>query len=171
MIRALKSRKDLVFSEVTIFTLLLTSTGIKDWDDSKDRSTAIKGEARIACKVGEWSGMFHVMALSTVIGRAIFSVYPNATSAVRDVLHGMVMPRTLQLQEEESPFFILWSRCGNLDSQPGSWFEPNHFVPLLHEKANADLSGSCTKVKHSVKTPPEKSGKITSFFSRNQTKF
>lgn len=76
---------------------------------------AIKGEARIACKVGEWSGMFHIMALSTVIGRASFLVYPNATSAVRDILHGMVKPRTLQ-EEEESPLFILWSRCGNLDS-------------------------------------------------------
>ena len=77
--------------------------------------------------------MFHaVMALPVVIGKAIFSVYLNATSAFRDILHGMMNPRTLQ-QEEESPLFILWSRCGNLDPRPGSWFEPNHFVPLIRE--------------------------------------
>lgn len=108
LLKAWKSRKDTVFSEVTIFTLLLTSSGIKNWEDSKDRLTAIKGEARIVCNVGQWSGMFHVMALSIVIGRTIFSVYPNATSAVRDILYRMVKPRTLQ-QEEESPLFILWS--------------------------------------------------------------
>lgn len=129
LLRALKSRKYLVFSEVTIFTLLLTSTGMKEWDNSKDRSAAIKGEARIACKVGQWSGMFHIIALSPVIGRAIFF------SLSKDILQRMVMPPTLQ-QEEETPFIILRSHSGNLDSQPGSWFEPNHFVPLLSEKAN-----------------------------------
>ena len=140
---------------------------MKSWEDSKNRLKAIEGEAHIACTVGEWSRMFHIMALSTVSERTIFSVYPNATSTVRDILHGMVKPRTLQ-QEEESPLFILWTRCGNLDSRPGSWFEPDHFVPLLPEKAGAKVSKR-TEVKRSIKSTLDKSGKITNLFSRVDT--
>ena len=54
LLKAWKSSKDAVFSEVTIFTLLLTNRGIKNWEHSKDRLTASKGQARIACNVGEW---------------------------------------------------------------------------------------------------------------------
>ena len=44
--------------------------------------------------------------------------------------------------------YILWSRGGNFDNTLGSWFEPNHFVPLISEKKEVK---TCPVKKNEIK--------------------
>lgn len=62
-------------SEDIMFTLCLSDTGTKMWEDTKSREDAIKKEAVTGCRKGTWSVMIHLVALASVIGRSIFSAY------------------------------------------------------------------------------------------------
>ena len=73
---------------------------------------------------------FHIAALSTVLARPIFSAYPNCQTWIRDFLHSEICPREIQIMVPLEPLFVLWSRDGNLDNRSGTWYSPNHFVPL-----------------------------------------
>lgn len=74
------------YDEDTLFTLCLTALGAATWD-GKDRISAIKAEAEGSSKEKVWCGMFHFMALASVLGRPLYSVYPNAGSRVREFFH------------------------------------------------------------------------------------
>ncbi len=111
----------------TVFSLCLTKSSDKAFhDNNQDRQMAIWSEARAASTPKKWSGYFHVLALSSVLARPVFSTYPNCQSWTRDFVHGIVYPR---LAIHTDPVFLLWSREGS-DTRPGAWYEPNHFVPL-----------------------------------------
>ena len=61
------------------------------------------------------------MALSTVIRRPIFTIYPNCAKCIRPLVHGLVKSRIFDLSDtfpDEECFNILWSRDGGLDSDP-----------------------------------------------------
>ncbi|KAK2551680.1 hypothetical protein P5673_027473 [Acropora cervicornis] len=47
-----------------------------------DRKLAILSEAQVASKPKEWSGYFHLTALATVLGRSVFSSYPNCQTCI-----------------------------------------------------------------------------------------
>ena len=80
-----------------------------------------------------------MLALSTVLRRPIFSVYPEANPGLRPIFHWKILPRMA-----EEPIFaqiqIMWSRDGNLDLCPNAVFQPNHFVPVLALKNLADVT-------------------------------
>ena len=153
---------DNAFCEATLFTICLSRLGISAWDNSSDRTEAIQAEAQGACKIKEWAGMIHFMALASVLGRPIFSVYPNVSLGFRNLLHGMVQPRVAeQGQGEECAIFIMWSRDSGLDARCGRWYEPNHFIPLLKSKQDVQETNESTK---------KGNGKITDFFQSGQQK-
>lgn len=128
------------FSKATLFTICLSTLGMSIWDTSKNPTKAIHAEARVASKTKEWAGTIHLMALASVIGRPIFSVYPNVPLAFRNLLHGMIQPRVAEhIQVQESTVYIMWSRDGNFDATSGRWYEPNHFIPLVKsEQSNIE---------------------------------
>ena len=65
----------------TVFSLCLTGSSNKIFHNSdQNRVLATWSEACIASKPKEWSGYFHVTALSTVLARPVFSSYPNCQS-------------------------------------------------------------------------------------------
>lgn len=39
-------------------------------------------------------------------------------------------PRSLE-QINQDVVYIMWSRYGTLDSAHGSWYQPNHFIPIV----------------------------------------
>ncbi|CAH3034148.1 unnamed protein product, partial [Porites lobata] len=121
------------FGEVTVFTLALKENGIAEWEHSGNRESAIQSEAIGGCQLGEWSSLMHIMALSTVISRPVFTIYPSCAEAIRPLLHGLVKPRINRpdVFSNNDCFHILWSRDGGLDSRPNAIYVPNHFVPLL----------------------------------------
>ena len=78
--------------------------------------------------------MMHIMALSTVIGRPIFSLYPECNTNTRALCHKEILPRDYDTKKRDisaNTAMILWSRDSNLDHHPRSWYEPTHFVPIL----------------------------------------
>ena len=159
------------YDEDTLFTMCLTAHGIAAWD-GKDRISAIKGEAKRCSQQKAWCGTFHIMALASVIGRPLHSVYPNAGSRIREFLHRKILPRSVE-QGNQDIVYIMWSRDGTLDSAPGSWYQPNHFIPIVKvppPAAHASIPGdyqSVTKTKPSLsKTRPSKGGLSPIFFQR-----
>ena len=109
--------------------------------------------------------MFHLMALATVMGRQIFSVYPNAVSSIRILLHGVIVPRVIKHIKSMLTVFIMWSRDGNLDATRGVWFQPNHFIPLLEVE-----EGDPVNEKELKQRGPTTQRNITSFFGLSQKK-
>ena len=101
-----------------------------------DRKLAILSEAQVASKPKEWSGYFHLTALATMLGRSVFSSYPNCQTWIRDFVHGIIYPQMATFSVE--PVFLLWSREGS-DNRPGAWYEPNDFVPLYSAEASDGL--------------------------------
>ena len=113
------------------------------------------------------------MALASVTGRPVYSVYPNAGSRIRYLFHRKMLPRSLE-QINQDVVYIMWSRYGTLDSAAGSWYQPNHFIPIVKIPR---LAASDTRIpgdyKNFTKTKPPLSIKrqskrwsITSFFTK-----
>ena len=79
-----------------MFTMCLTVGGMASWD-GKDQIKVIRAEANSGCKERvTWCGMFHVMALTSVLGRPLYSIYPNVCSQIKDFLHRKILPRILR---------------------------------------------------------------------------
>ena len=117
------------YDEDTLFTLCLTAEGIATWD-RKDCISAINEEAERCSREKEWCGMFHFMALATILERPMYSVYSNAASRIREFLHRKILSRVLT-QEAQDTVYIMRSRDGALDSTPGRWYQPNHSIPIF----------------------------------------
>ena len=93
---------------------------MSEWKRSRDHVSAIQSEAIGGCQLGKWSSLIHIMALSTVICRSIFTIYPNC---IRPLVHGLVKS-CIDLSDtfpDEECFNILWSRHGGLEFQRISW--------------------------------------------------
>lgn len=118
------------YSEKTLFILMVTSAGEKQGQSTRRAVEAVKAEAMSASKDKVCSSLVHLMALSTVLKRPIFSVYPNTNPALRPLIHGLVHPR-VSSAADVLPIYMLWSRDGNLDNRSGAVYQLNHFVPLV----------------------------------------
>ena len=159
------------YDEQTLFTMCLTAGGMASWD-GKDRIKAIRAEANSGCKERVWCGMFHAMALTSILGRPLYSVYPNVGSRIRDFLHRKILPRILN-EGAQSTVYIMWSRDGSLDTTPGTWYEPNHFIAIFrvsHKPADSKSktpgsSRSVANPKPSLIKKATTKGTITSYFS------
>ena len=92
---------------------------------------------------GEYTGILTLSALASVFGCVVDSIYPNINSKDEhiDVLNTSFRPRSTQsINSDVSEAFhirILWS---SLEAYPGQDWYPNHFVPLLYAKFDADNS-------------------------------
>ena len=137
----------------TIFSLCLSTSSNSVFHDTEQNvRVAMLSGARVASKPVtrgepvEWSGYFHVAALSAVLASPVFSTYPNCPSWSRDFVHGIIYPRMAQFSGE--PVFLLWSQQGS-DNRPGAWYVPNHFVPLYSVEA-----GGCNDSATDCKDEP-----------------
>lgn len=113
-------------SQNTRFLLSLS----RDVDLYKSKQCIIKDEAIVSCTLRKWSGLMKVLAVSSVLGQTIFTVYPSLYhDGIRKLLHGEVFPRE-PITTSSGILYVMWSRDSNLDNQPGTPFQPNHFVPI-----------------------------------------
>ena len=60
-----------------------------DIQDRRDRIAAIKEQALSTCCDKRWAGLMEMMALSSVVGHMIYSVYPTCAP----LFHGPIVPR------------------------------------------------------------------------------
>ena len=102
--------------EDIMFTLCLSDTEMKMWESTKCREDAIKREAATGCRVSKWSVMVHLMALTNVIGRTIFSAFPKDCSKTRPFFHDEIIPWECSFHAD--PAVILWSRDGSPNTHP-----------------------------------------------------
>lgn len=81
------------------------------------------------CKPASFMGIWELHAIASILRCRIQSVYPTfGGCAVRNHLHRMICPRTLE--QEECPAAIMWtSTLGR--SQPANNWTMNHFVVCL----------------------------------------
>ena len=98
-------------------------------------SHAIQILAKNTAKPFVYSSQFHLFALATVIGRPIFSVYPDVpqSSAIKNGMHGVCHPRQAFLEDDslltQQPLHIMWSRAAPTKLVLG--WTPNHFCPII----------------------------------------
>jgi hypothetical protein len=85
-------------------------------------------EVQAVLKPGTHMGMWQLCAMVSVLGRSLFSVYPNkGNPAIRRDLHRMVLPRSGKPSTVDA--MIMWTSCrGDMNQQ--HWV-PNHFTVLL----------------------------------------
>lgn len=76
-----------------------------------------------------YSRMWHLYALSSVIGGPISSLYPTVVALLIDRQY-MNVTITPTVQQSTSEVVILWAHTSNTNLKEWS---PNHFVPLLPE--------------------------------------
>jgi hypothetical protein len=83
-------------------------------------------------KIKSFMGIWEICALSTVLQRPVFSVYPQlGYPCVRVDLHRLVLPRPLSSTcgPSKEPLMIMWT-SNRHDMTKSNWL-PNHFVPVI----------------------------------------
>lgn len=103
-------------------------------------NTADYDEAVLDCaRIGSYSCVWTLCALSTVLKRDIISLYP-AINGEEDAAVGILTcdlhPRTREYVDSE-PIRILWTRTQPVAS--GMFWTPNHFVPLTPRALTSEL--------------------------------
>ena len=159
--------------EISLFIQCLSESGLKVFEDTKNRIEAVKREAIARCRDKKWSVMMHLMALSTVIGRPIFSLYPECNTNTRPLCHNEILPRDYGTKKRDisvKKAMILWFRDSKLDNRPGSWYEPNHFVPIFIQ-GNVQQPPTTTALEKNQRDGVEKRKrrKISDFFIKQHS--
>lgn len=76
--------------------------------------------------------MWHIYALSCVLGLKLQSIYPEFNKTIRPVHNKIVDPRVSKDVSCNRHLAVMWTRIGGkLPTKAESW-APNHFVPCLH---------------------------------------
>ena len=119
-----------------ITVLLSEETSSKVYNGKADAvPDAITMLAKVVSRQWVYATPYHVMALASVIGRPVYSVYPDIKSCarVKSTIHREFFPRQMFLSEDDffympPPIHIMWTTVRPEDLS--SW-KPNHFVPLM----------------------------------------
>ena len=89
-------------------------------------SRIYKAEVMSLLKLNTYMGIWQVMALCSVLGCKLYSVYPDLGPGLcRTTLIRLILPR----EERCHTVLIMWT-SNREDMVPSNWI-PNHFVPLL----------------------------------------
>ena len=92
-----------------------------DHKDSTDHVATLKTEAVLTCVHGTWAGLVQLHALSSVLKCTIFSVYPNASHAIRPLFHGFIHPQVVNnIGNQNDPLYIMCTRDSNFDNRSGA---------------------------------------------------
>ena len=84
-------------------------------------------------KLDEWSNVWHVYGLTSVLNTPITSIYPQVNSRVRQLFHWEVHPRICDVGLQSSiPLVIMWTHLSSIPKQcVDTHWSPNHFVPCF----------------------------------------
>lgn len=99
------------------------------------------------CYDKRWAGLTEMMALSSVIGHVIYSVYPTCSP----LFHGPIVPR---MGTPPTSCYIMWTYDSALDNNGP--FQPNHFVPLFVYSEKERTGNVCgNRETWKSETPPK----------------
>lgn len=86
-----------------------------------------EAESISVCKKNAYMGIWQLFAVSSVLKRPVYSVYPDIVkSTVKLFLNRIILPRQ---DEQFPPVTVMWSST-RTDMEPQNWI-PNHFVPVV----------------------------------------
>lgn len=71
-------------------TIALSSDGDGIMTDGRNAVDAVKAEAEAGCEFKVHGSLMHMMALTSVIGRPIYSVYPNMAFRYRVLMQNLL---------------------------------------------------------------------------------
>ena len=138
----------------TAFTAVISDAALGEGYDRKDtdsRIEVVKREASRNSVPGTFSSLICMMALSSVIGKDVFSLYPEEIAKetkYSQCNNGLIKPRMYHDRfhnkfNENHNIILLWSRDGSSSFIPGTSteFKPNHFVPLIKQEMNTPYTG------------------------------
>ena len=94
------------------------------------------------CRNKQWEGLVEMMALSTVTRNNVYSVYPDASPAMRPLFHGLIKPCIAR--DVSRTCYIMWSRCSSFDNE--GVFQLNHFVSLSEVHVEKKRGKSYTQI-------------------------
>ena len=132
------------YSEWAIFNILLSDDSATKMfaGNPNNASRAIECLAKVSAKPYVFSSQFHILALASIIGRPIFSVYPHipGAMAIKNAFHRICYPRESFMENSSlfaaDPVYIMWTRA---NISPLRGWTPNHFAPLVpkaHESSS-----------------------------------
>ena len=105
--------------ESVLFPVALTASGDKAITDGGTKIDAVKAEAVDTCEDKKWGSLIHIMAIASVIGRPVYSLYPQVNFRYRPLMMNFIKPRISHSNDAfDEPVYFLWSRDGDLDNQP-----------------------------------------------------
>lgn len=92
-------------------------------------------------KKSSWGEMWHLIAISNVLGCTLFSIYPDLIGTKRDrhLLHTKFIPRVLKTTAN---IRIMWTNT-SIQDKGSVWWTPNHFVPCVSEITDFSSSRTC----------------------------
>ena len=140
-----------VYSAPVIFNIFLSDKEAEDAYRGQiaNAARAVEILAQKTAKPFVYSSQFHILALASVLGRPIHSVYPDvpALRAIKNTLHGVFYPRDELISfgrdcgsrphEETNIVSLIWTR---MTPCPLSSWQPNHFVPLVKRIREFDVN-------------------------------
>ena len=100
--------------------------------DTDIARTTLRLDCIATTKLGEWSNIFHVYGLASVLKKSIISVYPDVNTRIRERFNREILPRITDVVQQSIPLIILWTNLSRIPnkSKPYAW-SPNHFVPCF----------------------------------------
>ena len=85
----------------------------------------------------EYSSVFMMQALSSVVGRELVSVYPAMNGLLDNclgILNTVLVPRIPTSRRSGERIYVMWTRmAGTIPHPPDRIWTPNHFVPLIQK--------------------------------------
>ncbi|CAB3990677.1 Hypothetical predicted protein, partial [Paramuricea clavata] len=121
------------YSKTSLFVMSLSV----DVSNGNNAMECLRQQVIHTCYPGNWSGLIHMMALSSVIKCPVFSVYPESSSAIRPFFHGLIRPRDAGSSICNDLVHIMFTRDCLLNNRQGAVFQPNHFCPVF-QSGNSD---------------------------------
>ena len=79
---------------------------------------------------GQYSNMWHVHALSSVMKSSVHCIYPELNFRIRNAFHKLIVPRMHCSTPFSHDIIIMWTQAAKSDTKSPIWI-PNHFVPCI----------------------------------------
>ena len=152
------------YSIPAILNIFLSDQKAQDMYNGNENSVAraIEVLAKETAKPFVYSSQFHVLALASVLGKPIHSVYPDIPSSlsIKKALHGVFYPREALLSDVSGScqtsdlVAVMWTR---IQRSPLHGWRPNHFVPLVKSSTCTPITSYASAVKYGRGMPYEAS--------------
>ncbi len=156
----IKDKAHIFYCENTAFSSAVSDAALADGYDRKDaytRTVVVQQEALQNAVSGSFSSFLCMMALTSVTGMKMTTVYPennSKESKYSKFMNGTILPRATHdlfssKLVQHGQHIIMWSMSG-ITILPGvdTTFQPNHFVPLVKlDKTDGSSSTSNSKRK------------------------